>query len=79
MSQSISSTELHTIQNTQINTAPGITLTDLQKRHVGLVLDIFQAKGTMSKLQDGFTDDAVYEDHFATCKNREEVGRCCES
>jgi hypothetical protein len=28
----------------------------------------------MAKLVDNLTDDAVYEDLFATCKNRTEVG-----
>lgn len=64
---------LSEIQNKDIHTAPGVTLTDTQRYHVGLVLDLFQAKGTTTKLTQGFTEDAVYEDAFATAKNREEV------
>lgn len=64
---------LSEIQNKDIHTAAGITLTETQRYHVGLVLDLFQAKGTMTKLTQGFTEDAVYEDAFATAKNREEV------
>lgn len=54
--------------------APGVQLTDLQKRHVAITLDMFGAKGTLGKLNDNFSEDAVYEDLFAKCKDREEVG-----
>jgi hypothetical protein len=37
--------DMHAIQNTSINIAPGIHLSELQRKHVGLVLDLFQAKG----------------------------------
>ncbi len=30
--------------------------------------------GTMAKLEDNLTENAVYEDLFATCSNRKEVG-----
>lgn len=72
-------TSIHDIQNNtqDLNLAPGLTaLTEIQRKHVGVVLDLFQAKGTMAKLNDWFIDDAVYEDLFATCKNREEIGEC---
>lgn len=77
MSDQVSATDLHTLVNdpSTIQSAPGVSLTDLQKKHVAVVLDMFQAKGTMAKLTDNFTDDAVYEDLFATCKNRTEVGK----
>lgn len=29
----------------------------------------------MAKLEDNLTEDAVYEDLFATCADRKEVGR----
>ncbi|KAF7977459.1 hypothetical protein HWV62_3641 [Athelia sp. TMB] len=74
MTTPVSSQELHTIQNEPTNIPSSVTLSDLQKRHVGLVLDLFQAKGTMAKIEDGFTEDAVYEDMFATCKDRKELG-----
>jgi hypothetical protein len=50
------------------------SLSDRQARHFAIVLDLFQAKGTMAKIKDNFTENAVYEDLFATCKNRDEVG-----
>jgi hypothetical protein len=28
----------------------------------------------MAKMNDNFTEDAVYEDLFASCKNRDEIG-----
>jgi hypothetical protein len=28
----------------------------------------------MAKMNDNFTPDAVYEDLFASCKNRDEIG-----
>lgn len=68
------STSIHDIQNTELNFAPKLSPTDIQRKHIGVVLDLFQAKGTMAKLDDWFTVDAVYEDLFATCKNREEIG-----
>jgi hypothetical protein len=48
-STTVTSSDIHTIQNTSINVAPGVTLTDLQKKHVGVVLDLFQAKGELGR------------------------------
>jgi hypothetical protein len=45
----VTSSDLHTIQNTSINVAPDVILTDLQKKHVGVVLDLFQAKGELGR------------------------------
>lgn len=70
------SSDIHKIVNTDLNLAPSVQLTDTQRSHVGIVLDLFQAKGTMAKLEDWLSDDAVYEDFFATCKGRVEVGTC---
>ncbi|ORY35397.1 hypothetical protein BCR39DRAFT_585037 [Naematelia encephala] len=72
----VTSTELHSSANdpSTLNFAPGLSPTDLQRRHAAIVLDMFQAKGTMAKLRDNFSEDAVYEDLFASCKTREEVG-----
>ena len=74
----VTATELHTPTNSIVEVkqhlAPGVDLTDRQAYHVGVVLDIFQAKGTASKLNDAFSEDAVYVDKFAECKNREEIG-----
>jgi hypothetical protein len=68
------SPESFVISPSALHLAPGVTLTDLQRYHVALVLDLFAAKGTRSKLDDNFSEDAVYEDLFASAKNREEVG-----
>jgi len=61
------------VQNTDIKCSPGVQLTDLQKLHVGIVLDLFQAKPSHYKL-DMFAEDGIYEDVFATCKGRREIG-----
>lgn len=72
-------TDLHTLSNapSDLSIANDVTLTDIQKQHMCLVLDLFQAKGTMAKIEDGLIEDAVYEDLFASCKNRKEVGEYC--
>ncbi|CAD6567863.1 MAG: hypothetical protein TREMPRED_004033 [Tremellales sp. Tagirdzhanova-0007] len=74
MSQ-VTASELHTIDNdpSTLAIAQGVKLSDAQRKHVAVVLDLFQAKGTMAKLDDNFTENAVYEDLFASAKNREEV------
>ena len=70
-----SSSSIHEITNTQITVSPGCPEpTSTQKQQIGVVLDLFQAKGTMAKLKDWLSDDAVYEDLFATCEGRDEVG-----
>jgi len=75
MSYPPSSSSIHEITNTQINVSPGCQEpTSTQKQQIGVVLDLFQAKGTMAKLKDWLSDDAVYEDLFATCEGRDEVG-----
>jgi hypothetical protein len=61
-------------QPSTLRYAPGIKLTPTQQYHACLVLDLFQAKGTWAKIEQGLTEDAVYEDLFATAKNRVEVG-----
>jgi hypothetical protein len=76
MSYPPTSPSIHEIINTQINVAPGCQEpTSTQKQQVGVVLDLFQAKGTMAKLKDWLSDDAVYEDLFATTQGRDEVGK----
>jgi hypothetical protein len=76
----VTSSDLHDPSNSPshlqstFKTSDGSSLSDRQAKHLAIVLDLFQAKGTMAKLNDNFTKDAVYEDLFATCKNREEVG-----
>ncbi|GFZ49372.1 hypothetical protein JCM24511_07492 [Saitozyma sp. JCM 24511] len=73
-SASSDSPESLVISPSALHLAPGVTLTDLQRYHVAIVLDLFAAKGTLSKLDDNFSEDAVYEDLFASANNREEVG-----
>ena len=75
MSQ-VTATDLHATANdpSTLQIAPGVELSDAQRKHVAVVLDLFQAKGTMAKFNDNFTENAVYEDLFALAKNREEVG-----
>lgn len=76
MSSSVSQQELHTPTNdpATLNVAPGVTLTESQRQHVAVVLDLFQAKGTMAKINDNFSPDAVYEDEFAKSGGIEELG-----
>ncbi|ODN81530.1 hypothetical protein L202_01950 [Cryptococcus amylolentus CBS 6039] len=73
---SVTASSLHSFTNdpSTLILSPGVQPTDLQRQHIGVVLDLFQAKGTKAKLDDNFTKDAVYEDLFASCKTREEVG-----
>jgi hypothetical protein len=62
----------------ELPTPDGSTrLDERQARYAAIVIDFFQARGTMAKMNDYFVDDAIYEDLFATCKNREEVGEYC--
>ena len=57
-----------------LNIAAGVALTDLQRRHVAVVLDLWQRRGTRAKLEENFVEDVLYEDHFAVCKDRKEFG-----
>ncbi|KAK8854908.1 hypothetical protein IAR55_003647 [Kwoniella newhampshirensis] len=57
----------------KIDADPSLPLTDLHRQHVALVLDLFQGHGTMTKIENGFVEDAVYEDPVAYAKNRMEV------
>lgn len=78
---STTTAELHTLSNTpsELSIVDGVTLSESQKQHVCLILDMFQAKGTMAKIEDGLIEEAVYEDMFASCKNRKEVGESSET
>ena len=76
----VTTSDLYTPTNSPSNlkntlkTPNGQSLSERQAKHLAIVLDLFQAKGTMAKMNDNFTDDAVYEDLFASCKNRDEIG-----
>ena len=73
---SVTSAELHETNNdpSSLKIASGVKLSSIQRKHVAVVLDLFQAKGTMAKIKDTFSVNAVYEDLFASCKNRDELG-----
>lgn len=49
-------------------------MNERQAEYAAIVIDFFQARGTMAKMNEYFVEDAIYEDLFATCKNRIEVG-----
>lgn len=76
MSAQVTQEELHKPSNdpSTLNIAPGVNLTDVQRKHVAVVLDLFQGKGSMSKINDNFSPDGVYEDEFAKAGGIEEVG-----
>ncbi|WVQ99893.1 hypothetical protein IAU59_007036 [Kwoniella sp. CBS 9459] len=75
--QPISASSLKELHNdpSSLDLSPSVQgkLTQQHLSHVALVLDLFQGHGTMSKIEDGFTEDAGYEDPVAFAKNREEV------
>ena len=75
----VTTSDLYTPTNSpqelrSLKTRDGQSLSERQAKHLAIVLDLFQAKGTMAKMNDNFTEDAVYEDLFASCKNRDEIG-----
>ncbi|OCF37794.1 hypothetical protein I317_07521 [Kwoniella heveanensis CBS 569] len=78
-SQPISSASLKELHNdpSSLTIDPSVEaqgkLTLQHREHIALVLDLFQGHGTMSKIVEGFTEDAGYEDPVAYAKNREEV------
>lgn len=59
------------IENTNIQTAPGVTLTDSQKTLVGCVLDLFAGRPSLPKLQL-WKDDAIFEDPITIAKGRKQ-------
>lgn len=77
----VSATDLSGPSNdpSTLNIAPGVQLTDLQRKHVAVVLDLWQRGGTMAKLKENFAEDVMYEDHFAYCHNLEELGQSASS
>jgi len=62
--------DLH-IENTNINTAPGVSLSREQKTLVGSVLDLFAGRATLSKLQL-WADDATFEDPITIANGRKQ-------
>ncbi|KXS93881.1 hypothetical protein AC578_5497 [Pseudocercospora eumusae] len=57
------------IENTNIKTREGVTLTDNQKTLVGSVLDLFAGRPSLAKLQL-WKDDATFEDPITVAKGR---------
>lgn len=59
------------IENTNINTAPGVELSSQQKTLVGSVLDLFAGRPSLAKL-DLWKDDAVFRDPITTAEGRKQ-------
>jgi hypothetical protein len=59
------------IENTNINTAPNVTLTEQQKTLIGSVLDLFAGRPSLAKLQL-WKDNGVFEDPIAKAQGRKE-------
>lgn len=59
------------IENTNINTGPGVELSEHQKTIVGSVLDLFAGRPSLAKLAL-WKDDAVFRDPIATASGRKE-------
>lgn len=59
------------IENTNINTGPGVTLSEQQRTIVGSVLDLFAGRPSLAKLAL-WKDDAVFRDPIATANGRKE-------
>lgn len=59
------------IENTNINTAPGVDLSDRQKTLVGSVLDLFAGRPSLAKLQL-WTDNAEFQDPICIANGRKE-------
>ena len=59
------------IENTNINTAPDVTLSDRQKTLVGSVLDLFAGRPSLAKLQL-WKDDAQFQDPITRAEGRKQ-------
>ncbi|KAF2089368.1 hypothetical protein K490DRAFT_63505 [Saccharata proteae CBS 121410] len=57
------------IENTNINTRPGVDLSSDQKTLVGSILDLFAGRPSLQKLQL-WSDDAVFEDPITCARGR---------
>ncbi|WVW85774.1 hypothetical protein I302_107812 [Kwoniella bestiolae CBS 10118] len=73
--QQVSAQSLSNLSNdpSLLSYDPSLILEKRHLDHAALVLDIFQGKGTMTKIVEGFAEDSCYEDPVAYAKNREEV------
>ena len=59
------------IENTNINTAPDVKLSDQQKTLIGCVLDLMAGRPSLAKLQL-WKDDAVFEDPITVARGRKQ-------
>lgn len=59
------------IENTNIKTAPSVSLSSHQQTLVGSVLDLFAGRPSLAKLQL-WADDAVFEDPITVAKGRKQ-------
>ncbi|KAI4185762.1 MAG: hypothetical protein LQ346_005829 [Caloplaca aetnensis] len=59
------------IENTNIKTAPGVTLDEQQKTLVGSVLDLFAGRPSLKKLSL-WDDDGVFEDNITIATGRKQ-------
>lgn len=59
------------IENTNINTAPGVDLSSEQKTIVGSVLDLFAGRPSLEKLSL-WSDDGVFEDPITIANGRKQ-------
>ncbi|KAA6414394.1 MAG: hypothetical protein FRX48_01143 [Lasallia pustulata] len=59
------------IENTNINTAPGVSLDEHQKTIVGSVLDLFAGRPSLKKLRL-WADDGVFEDPITKAEGRKQ-------
>ncbi|KAF2812243.1 uncharacterized protein BDZ99DRAFT_383627, partial [Mytilinidion resinicola] len=60
-----------TIENTNLNTAPGVELSATQKTLVGSVLDLFAGRPSLEKLQL-WSDEGVFEDPITIARGRKQ-------
>ncbi|KAF4555935.1 Hypothetical protein D9617_2g059000 [Elsinoe fawcettii] len=58
------------IENTNINTGPGVNLSSEQKTLVGSVLDLFAGRPSLAKLQL-WSDDATFTDNITVAQGRD--------
>ncbi|KAB8337274.1 hypothetical protein FH972_021575 [Carpinus fangiana] len=59
------------IENTNVKTAAGVSLSDQQKTVVGSVLDLFAGRPSLAKLQL-WSDEGVFEDPITVAKGRKQ-------
>lgn len=71
MASSNPSSSEYGVETTDIKTASGVDLSDMQKLQVGSVLDLFAGKPTVKKLSL-WSDDAVFTDPLTIAEGRKQ-------